>query len=191
MKFQSTHPHGVRRVARNVVFDLRNVSIHAPTRGATSLSTRETSGSVCFNPRTHTGCDRESSGIERSSTSFNPRTHTGCDIIEAAKVATPWVSIHAPTRGATKVSKTKTTLSMFQSTHPHGVRPLIYNNIFPVSVFQSTHPHGVRPMRVRDIDFIISVSIHAPTRGATREHLDQVRHTFGFQSTHPHGVRLC
>ena len=33
---------------------------------------------------------------------------------------------------------------MFQSTHPHGVRPFIVAEPFEVIEFQSTHPHGVR-----------------------------------------------
>ena len=34
--------------------------------------------------------------------------------------------------------------SVFQSTHPHGVRPLIQSDAYINSTFQSTHPHGVR-----------------------------------------------
>ena len=34
----------------------------------------------CFNPRTHTGCDRPRRNCCRSTMSFNPRTHTGCDL---------------------------------------------------------------------------------------------------------------
>ena len=37
-------------------------------------------------------------------------------------------------------------LQMFQSTHPHGVRPAYQDLIIPDSEFQSTHPHGVRPL---------------------------------------------
>ena len=32
------------------------------------------------------------------------------------------VSIHAPTRGATRADKQKNKETLFQSTHPHGVR---------------------------------------------------------------------
>ena len=79
--------------------------------------------------------------------SFNPRTHTGCDLM------------FAPPQPST-VS--------FQSTHPHGVRPS-----FPVTdrifyKFQSTHPHGVRLLIYPGNDIPLNVSIHAPTRGATK-----------------------
>ena len=55
----------------------------------------------CFNPRTHTGCDN----------------NTFCAYKEVERV-----SIHAPTRGATKLGATCLNLVKFQSTHPHGVR---------------------------------------------------------------------
>ena len=121
--FQSTHPHGVRHKTLWVSCFLNYVSIHAPTRGATSQFLRYFALSSCFNPRTHTGCDVFSDEyllafIKFQSThphgvrpdfvevhvlwkSFNPRTHTGCDVTN-------------PTSSPFK--------SEFQSTHPHGVR---------------------------------------------------------------------
>ena len=36
-KFQSTHPHGVRPTAFHLLLVRIGISIHAPTRGATSL----------------------------------------------------------------------------------------------------------------------------------------------------------
>ena len=98
------------------------------------------------------------------------------------------VSIHAPTRGATSLVADATLLSVFQSTHPHGVRLRSTAGFWSALAFQSTHPHGVRQppswprswircfnprthtgcdahaFRLTDV---ISVSIHAPTRGAT------------------------
>ena len=77
--------------------------------------------------------------------------------------------------------------------------------------FQSTHPHGVRHVVDTDTGEILTVSIHAPTRGATQAELSKSNPfkvsihapTRGatlskvtditrllFQSTHPHGVRL-
>ena len=101
-KFQSTHPHGVRR---------RRVAGNGRTR--------------CFNPRTHTGCDSLLSCI-------------GCGIIR------------------------------FQSTHPHGVRLAAISSITSILLFQSTHPHGVRQEGDNEQIFQYQVSIHAPTRGATK-----------------------
>ena len=56
------------------------------------------------------------------------------------------VSIHAPMRGATFLKLVHFEFSMFQSTHPRGVRLVC---------------HGL-------IKFCCYVSIHAPTRGATK-----------------------
>ncbi len=101
-----------------------------------------------------------------------------------------FVSIHAPTRGATQnrfslsgytsvfqsthphgvrlqALATRDSTKEFQSTHPHGVRHNKQHNTNTPIMFQSTHPHGVRrhlPERCRTT---IGVSIHAPTRGAT------------------------
>ena len=57
LMFQSTHPHGVRRDLWRQCGPVCEVSIHAPTRGATTRTLRTTASTRCFNPRTHTGCD--------------------------------------------------------------------------------------------------------------------------------------
>ena len=120
----------------------------------------------CFNPRTHTGCDPRTARDPSSPASFNPRTHTGCDHDPFSKEDEFYVSIHAPTRGATTPLLRYFPRGLFQSTHPHGVR--LYRPQYPVAGygFQSTHPHGVR----LHILFFLTIIIM-------------------FQSTHPHGVR--
>ena len=76
------------------------------------------------------------------------------------------VSIHAPTRGATKDVSEVMNLLMFQSTHPRGVRLGSCLALLSVLLFQSTHPRGVRHPSVAVID-------------SSKQ----------FQSTHPRGVR--
>ena len=123
---------------------------------------------ACFNPRTHTGCDKHN------------------DIIKQKRM----VSIHAPTRGATRLFFDR----QFQRQH--------------VSIHAPTRGATIYlgPNELRT-----SVSIHAPTRGATlgspmsmgRGNSFNPRTHTGcdcslvitvaiklFQSTHPHGVRL-
>ena len=56
--FQSTHPHGVRRGKAVEIYDSIDVSIHAPTRGATDFNNDYSREDYGFNPRTHTGCDK-------------------------------------------------------------------------------------------------------------------------------------
>ena len=99
--FQSTHPRGVRQCSDCPSFCPVDVSIHAPTRGATnvqsglfksqtvSIHAPTRGATVCgfsflleflrFNPRTHEGCDSFSYALLLKFISFNPRTHEGCD----------------------------------------------------------------------------------------------------------------
>ena len=99
------------------------------------------------------------------------------------------VSIHAPTRGATKYRSDIFASNRFQSTHLQEVRlgviltnshkigfnPRTYkwcDTYFTITVqgffkFQSTHLQEVRHYIDSWFDSVCYVSIHAPTRGAT------------------------
>ena len=146
---------------------------------------------ICFNPRTHTGCDRTKDEARPRKIQFQSTHPHGVRLQHAVYDKTKRkfqsthphgvrrgtthrtakrdrVSIHAPTRGATfTIVLRNARESLFQSTHPHGVRPPTPCNSSAPSWFQSTHPHGVRPPPP-----------HSPN------------HSDSFQSTHPHGVRL-
>ena len=98
---------------------------------------------------------------------FNPRTHTGCD----------------------KPAKAVSTKLSFQSTHPHGVRPIrnaricnqrrgfnprTHTGCDPFAGFRFAGELGFNPRTHTGCDSVkprswpgVSVSIHAPTRGAT------------------------
>ena len=90
---------------------------------------------------------------------FNPRTHTGCDKVEAHRYADMWV---------------------FQSTHPHGVRPAsLYNSNTREVV--SIHAPTRGATMFTSLDKIkVDVSIHAPTRGATGQLLIYSSAVIGF-----------
>ena len=101
--FQSTHPRGVRLLWYHQRPDTQTISIHAPTRGATSAAYRFMLSLLNFNPRTHEGCDVMVLAALHRHKHFNPRTHEGCDVQPPAnKIDYSDISIHAPTRGATK-----------------------------------------------------------------------------------------
>ena len=124
MKFQSTHPHGVRRAAVARIYRPGYVSIHAPSRGATCEDVRNTILVIKFQS-THPHGVRptpELMPIARTAFQsthphgvrlwpsfgrccecrcFNPRTLTGCDTGRVLCGLFPF---------------------LFQSTHPHGVR---------------------------------------------------------------------
>jgi len=63
IKFQSTHPCGVRPKQMAGVGIVKVVSIHAPVRGATSNCCRAFTKRHCFNPRTRAGCDLVVGGL--------------------------------------------------------------------------------------------------------------------------------
>ena len=150
--------------------DLGAVSIHAPTRGATLefvchcgllkkfQSTRPRGARqgrrghchrpcACFNPRAHAGRDPRAQSSAHPSRCFNPRAHAGRD---------------------RSTSKPGATRSKFQSTRPRGARPLLSLHVSTLKLFQSTRPRGARRASDRPTLWILQVSIHAPTRGATR-----------------------
>ena len=102
----------------------RKISIHAPTRGATSQPRQKGNGVLRFqstlpqgerliivllfhlkrhfNPRSHKGSDTIPYKMPRLATDFNPRSHKGSDEVHNEPVRRKsYISIHAPTRGAT------------------------------------------------------------------------------------------
>ena len=127
---------------------LYRISIHAPTRGATITCIYILIKVLQFQSTHPHGVRRRSlKSIINVLHDFNPRTHTGCDNLAPAVFSHSLIiSIHAPTRGATCVPCKPSSAS---------------------SIFQSTHPHGVRPKRIRKYYPPSRISIHAPTRGAT------------------------
>ena len=164
--------HAPTRGATFAVVDLRPafaVSIHAPTRGATGRGR----GLRCC-------CGQFQSTRPRGA---RPDRHRQ----ERAGGA---VSIHAPTRGATWCACSQWLSShQFQSTRPRGARPAWRVRSPPSSWFQSTRPRGARRMAGADRQGVDGVSIHAPTRGATRKGWASGASSAWFQSTRPRGAR--
>ena len=144
--FQSTLPQGERRICQCRVFGRERISIHAPTRGATSDVAVLTGGTGNFNPRSHKGSDQAGMGPEpRPGISIHAPTRgaTYC-FYDTARLL--YISIHAPTRGATQAAK-----------------PVLLRR----REFQSTLPQGERLVCGQTKTFGKAISIHAPTRGAT------------------------
>ena len=192
IKFQSTHPHGVRLAYSDTDNVPYYVSIHAPTRGATLRKGFE--------------------NIHFTVVSIHAPTRGATRPRQLPVRLLYHVSIHAPTRGATHILLVAPIANrMFQSTHPHGVR-LTFGTISleptgfnprtltgcdlggvvirqPHFQFQSTHPHGVRLRRSPASQMACRFQSTHP-HGV--RHDGRLRQSFGlklFQSTHPHGVR--
>ena len=164
--FQSTHPHGVRHFNGVLPRAQYGVSIHAPTWGATWYFVRRCTTAYV---------------------SIHAPTWGATQYFQELSYSN-YVSIHAPTWGATSADYIVYSQDEFQSTHPHGVRHSAYKSI-TLNISFNPRTHMGCDTKPFYLSFAcLSVSIHAPTWGAT---------TFGFffyfcamfQSTHPHGVR--
>ena len=164
--FQSTHPRGVRL--------LRFLS--------TPLG-------LCFNPRTHEGCDIDLRVNIDSRISFNPRTHEGCDYAELKSSYDRFVSIHAPTRGATTDNMTAKS-TFFVSIHAptRGATTNGYAQMLPWSCFNPRTHEGCdwAPLI---ITWLINTFQSTHPRGVRRCARKKPKPKTKFQSTHPRGVR--
>ena len=98
------------------------------------------------------------------------------------------ISIHAPGWGATNKRSYNKNRSLFQSTHPGGVRLIIYDAVCDRQSFQSTHPGGVR--RTLTSSCTYPADFNPRTRVGCDHLLPVIRKICKiFQSTHPGGVR--
>ena len=189
-RFQSTFPHGERRISFNSSgFSIRSFNPRSRT-GNDSIDTNVALLSSSFNPRSRTGNDlilKIDSYIFKVSIHVPARGTTGLGIMirklgqvsihvpargtTAEDAASGWVltvSIHVPARGTTHMPENAERDNGFQSTFPHGER-LGAEHIERIDAwFQSTFPHGERHI------------------GITAKTLYD-----WFQSTFPHGERRC
>ena len=143
-----------------------------------------------FNPRTHEGCDKALAGEFPGPCDFNPRTHEGCDMDAVIAMENHYISIPAPTKGATPHDYVPNALQMisipaptkgatgyfpseqcgdtrFQSPHPRRVRLAANAAGARGRQFQSPHPRRVRRYKVFPNKNVEIISIPAPTKGAT------------------------
>ena len=191
--FQSTRPRGARRRIDDRGVQSRVVSIHAPARGATSITDAvpfPAGVSIHAPARGATFCasSKNTRGIR-----FNPRAREGRDPISADWPATAApVSIHAPARGATRQcphfglcpsgfnprareGRDRPTHWMplpeppFQSTRPRGARRGCGRKIVDRGRFQSTRPRGARRTTYRAGNTLQTFQSTRP-RGARRRH---------------------
>ena len=79
-----------------------NVSIHAPTQGATEICLMAAAIKMVSIHAPTQGATYQEVHCCPKICRFNPRTHAGCDHWTAVKIYLHFVSIHAPTQGATE-----------------------------------------------------------------------------------------
>ena len=104
------------------------ISIHAPTRGATTHPYRNRS--YCYN--------------------FNPRSYKRSDLHLQNPFISDNISIHAPTRGATVSNNFSNAFNIFQSTLLQEERPSLsqsFSATLPISIHAPTRGATVCPFR--------------------------------------------
>ena len=165
------------------------ISIHAPTRGATSkyiymiytirfqstlpreerlfVLLSHNPAYAYFNPRSHERSDRYSTMLLHRSKYFNPRSHERSDRAFILCSLSSVISIHAPTRGATWLPLSGKWSFLFQSTLPREERHI---TVYPLKYY--CRYFNPRSHERSDVPYILIyfsqvISIHAPTRGAT------------------------
>jgi len=186
------------------------ISIHAPTKGATAVASN-TSKSVEFQSTLPRRERQHFAQLPSLVVNFNPRSHEGSDKANFSYYDTETISIHAPTKGATRgclhptcghyfnprshegsdlvVSSTDRVVDDFNPRSHEGSDAAIYMPVFMISIFQSTLPRRERPEYWQATPRSFLISIHAPTKGATLclRHLCQIEPEF--QSTLPRRER--
>ena len=143
------------------------VSIHAPTKGATRRSPGTSLWLGCFNPRSHEGSDNRSGDGKSSGKGFNPRSHEGSDMDQPDQYIVWAVSIHAPTRDLVLSSSCLSLSFWFQSTLPRRERLISPNCRFRADTVSIHAPTKGATLLVCHFSVNPYVSIHAPTKGAT------------------------
>ena len=121
------------------------ISIHAPTKGATSENSSIIVSFHDFNPRSHEGSDLPLRRTYNKLFQFQstlPRRER--PKIIRKRCAWSQISIHAPTKGATYPKVKTLSDARFQSTLPRRERPEPCSQTASVVEFQSTLPRRER-----------------------------------------------
>ena len=144
------------------------ISIRAPTRGATCCQSQNTPCqpiSIRAPTRGATQGVAARFGACRFQSAL-PRGERLGGIIRTAQGK--GISIRAPTRGATVSKCTQRGGNVFQSALPRGERQMLLYTVACVLIFQSALPRGERLYQHFYFLRMCTISIRAPTRGATR-----------------------
>ena len=161
----NSRAHGGRDGGRECRVHQDQVSIHAPTGGATvgPGSARDICVFQFTRPR---GARQGKSGSAASAPSFNSRAHGGRDGCPRAD-RPPSFCFNSRAHGGRDSGSSKTRFMMvFQFTRPRGARPKAPEQAVPDAGFNS-RAHGGRDVDVPRVADGVCVSIHAPTGGAT------------------------
>ena len=187
-RFQFTRPRRARPLVPARVA-VRDVSIHAPAKGATQEHSRQArfdrfqftrprrarlpvgdlrGHGKRFNSRAREGRDHRPAAPARAQRRFNSRAREGRDGESEVRPMAADVSIHAPAKGATMcMPSISSRRAQFQFTRPRRARRR------PSASRRTSHGFNSRAREGRDGHVVrvagpAAVSIHAPAKGATR-----------------------
>ena len=100
-----------------------------------------------FNPRSHERSDVSLLHFQSRPRDFNPRSHERSDTSTIfIYITIGYISIHAPTRGATSGKGVHAYYFLFQSTLPREERQYRWTPFPELTRFQSTLPREERPL---------------------------------------------
>ena len=193
MEFQSTHPRGVRRSwgkGEEALDDFNprthvgcdgqypgeperaEISIHAPTWGATQDRQGCGGRRENFNPRTHVGCDEDHPGGCRGGSISIHAPTWGATQDGRTDVRRGGISIHAPTWGATNSAQYTCILLHYFNPRTHVGCDFSFFNLIGRNIRNfNPRTHVGCDMCYNPLTITISISIHAPTWGATAKDL--------------------
>ena len=191
--FQSTHPVRGATEAANVLFLVRDISIHAPRAGCDLTAWFSLTIIKDFNPRTPCGV-RPVGFVSLFRGLLFQSTHPvrGATYSEFGFNPLSQISIHAPRAGCDLLirSCTFTISSDFNPRTPCGVRRTDSQHGGGNKIFQSTHPVRGATL-IRSCTFTISSVFQSthPVRGATASTKSQHTALAHFNPRTPCGVR--
>ena len=142
----------------------------------------------CFNSRAHRGRDKRTKSVCSIIACFNSRAHRGRDGQRIATVLVFFVSIHAPTGGATQSGATSYYLLAVSIHAPTGGATNRVGVLIGDTVFQFTRPQGARP----SFSFVILANEGFNSRAhrgrdTIEKKKEDKKHKFQF--TRPQGAR--
>ncbi len=146
LMFQSTHPHRVRLDRESKLTPSIVVSIHAPTQGATQKWYNLISFIKFQSTHPHRVRPSRLDLLISARQFQSTHPHRVRRLLDLTKYKKIKVSIHAPTQGATRRDIIR--CSRLQSFNPRthtGCDTAPLNTAAFARMFQSTHPHRVRP----------------------------------------------
>ena len=150
--FQSTLPRGERLKQREELIKAENISIHAPTRGATLCffvmdfvsvrfqstlprgerhrGDRAVNRRHYFNPRSHAGSDASAPGRRPRLANFNPRSHAGSDRAHSSRRRRcPYFNPRSHAGSDIQPEAFGSPYAVFQSTLPRGERQQLFTSL--------------------------------------------------------------